>query len=116
MRSGCVKRMAAGDCSGAALLALRVLAVAGGDDFLDFIVGTFAVSAAIFVVVPASPSAEPDSFLSAGRSRTTSCAGLSPRPPLNAACRTLPSAVQPPLRLASITIVGLTQWVSRCRR
>ena len=44
-------------------------------------------------------------LVTAGISRTTSRGGLSSRTPLNAACRTSPSAVQP-RKCASITILG----------
>src|SRR5262249_2718129 len=50
----------------------------------------------------------------AGISPTTSAAGLSSPTPLDAACRTRSSPVQP-RNSASITTLGSTQWVSRRR-
>src|SRR5260221_124731 len=76
----------------------------------EVLVIAFAVSAAIFGAVRL---AAPISVV-IGISRTTSRGGLSSRTPLNAAWRTIPSAVQP-RRFASITVLGSTQRTSRRR-
>src|SRR5262249_5230184 len=93
--------------SGRRLGGLRALARAF---VFEVLVIAFAVSAAIFgALALATPAA-----VMTGISRTTSRGGLSSRTPLNAAWRTIPSAVQP-RRLASITVLGSTQRTSRRR-
>src|SRR5215813_385432 len=76
----------------------------------EVLVIAFAVSAAIFGAVGLAAAA----LVMTGVSRTTSRGGLSSRTPLNAAWRTMPSAVQP-RRCASITVFGSTQRTSRRR-